>query len=70
LLDRDAIPPDSILAVVSENGERRLAPLDDTGRTMLRDHLFTAGELLRLDQLTPDPDRLAPRQLNLLPGEE
>jgi len=70
LLDRDAIPPDSILAVVSENGETRLAPLDDTGRTMLRDHLFTAGELLRLDQLTPDPDRLAPRQLNLFRGEE
>lgn len=69
LLDRDAIPPDSILAVVSEDGETRLAPLDNTGRTMLRDHLFTAGELLRLDQLTPDPDLSIPRQLNLFRNE-
>ena len=65
LLDRDTIALESILAVVSEDGETRLAPLDDTGRTMLRDHLFTAGELLRLDQLTPDPDLSTPRQLNL-----
>ena len=69
LLDRDTIPLESILAVVSEDGETRLAPLDDTGRTMLRDHLFTAGELLRLDQLTPDPELSTPRQLNLFRDE-
>ena len=69
LLDRDTIPLESILAVVSENGETRLAPLDDAGRTMLRDHLFTAGELLRLDQLTPDPELSTPKQLNLFRGE-
>ena len=69
LLDRDTIPLESILAVVSENGETRLAPLDDAGRTMLRDRLFTAGELLRLDQLTPDPELSTPRQLNLFRGE-
>ena len=68
LLDRDTIPLESILAVVSENGETRLAPLDDAGRTMLRDHLFTAGELLRLDQLTPDPELSTPKQLNLFRG--
>ena len=65
LLDRDSIPLDSIVAVVSEDGETRLAPLDDAGRAMLRNHLFTAGELLRMDQLTPDPELSAPRQLNL-----
>ncbi len=70
LLDRDTIPPDSILAVVSEDGETRLAPPDNTGRTMLRNHLFTAGELLRLDQLTPDPGLSIPRQLNLFRAEE
>ena len=69
LLDRDTIPPDAMRAVVSEDGETRLAPLDDTSRTMLRDHLFTAGELLRLDQLTPDPDLSRPRQLNLFRDE-
>ena len=69
LLDRDTIPLESILAVGSEDGEKRLAPLDDTGRTMLRDHLFTAGELLRMNQLMPDPALSAPRQLNLFRDE-
>ena len=69
LLDRDMIPLESIVAVVSEAGETRLAQLDETGRTMLRDHLFTAGELLRLDQLTPDPNRSTPTQLKLFRAE-
>ena len=69
LLDRDTIPLDSIVAVVSEDGETRLAPLDDAGRSMLRNHLFTAGELLRIDQLTPDPELSTPRQLNLFRDE-
>ena len=68
LLDRETIPADSIVAVISKDGETRLGPLDATGRQMLRDHLFTAGELLRLDQLTPDPTLSAPTQLNLFRG--
>lgn len=69
LLDRDTIPLESIVAVVSEDGETRLAPLDHAGRAMLRDHLFTAGELLRMDQLAPDPELSTPRQLNLFRDE-
>ena len=65
LLDNDAIPDNSILAVLSEHGETRIGPLDEAGRSALRDHLFTAGELLRMDQLRPDPERSAPRQLDL-----
>ncbi len=65
LLDNDAIPDSSILAVLSEHAETRIGPLDDAGRSALRDHLFTAGELLRMDQLHPDPERSAPRQLDL-----
>ena len=61
LLDNDAIPDSSILAVLSEHGETRIGPLDEAGRSALRDHLFTAGELLRMDQLRPDPERSAPR---------
>ena len=38
LLDRETIPSDSILTVISEDGETRLGPLDETGRHMLRDH--------------------------------
>ena len=65
LLDNDAIPDTSILAVLSEHAETRIGPLDEAGRSALRDHLFTAGELLRMDQLRPDPDRSVPHQLDL-----
>lgn len=65
LLDRDAIPVDSILAVVAVNGETQLAPLDEASRNVLRQHLFTAGELLRMDQLVPDPVLAHPKQLKL-----
>ena len=53
LLDRNTIAEESILAVEAEHGETRIAPLDETGRTACRDGSFTAGELLRMDQLTP-----------------
>ena len=65
LLDNDAIPDTSILAILSEEAETRIGPLDEAGRSALRDHLFTAGELLRMDQLRPDPDQSAPHQLDL-----
>lgn len=65
LLDNAAIPDTSILAVLSEEAETRIGPLDEAGRSALRDHLFTAGELLRMDQLRPDPQSAAVRQLDL-----
>ena len=65
LLDNDAIPDSSILAALSEHGETRVGPLNEAGRSALQDHLFTAGELLRMDQLLPDPDQSVPRQLDL-----
>jgi predicted ATPase len=71
LLDNESIPDDSILAVVAESGETRIGPLDPAGRTALRDHLYTAGELLRMDQLRPDPSLLPsnPDQLELFGPE-
>ena len=54
LLDDPSIDADSLLSVVSEGGETKMAPLDTASRTVLRDHLFSAGELLRMDQLAPD----------------
>jgi predicted ATPase len=54
LMDDRSIDADTILAVVSEGGETRIAPLDEASRQMLRDHLFSAGELLRMNQLAPD----------------
>ena len=65
LLDNDTISDTSILAVLSEHAETRIGPLDEAGRSSLRDHLFTAGELLRIDQLRPDPDQSSQLRLDL-----
>ena len=60
LLDRETIPPESILAVVSEDGETKVSRPDAAGRLTLREGLFTVGELLRMNQLAPDPESAAP----------
>ena len=65
LLDNHDIPDESILAVVAEHGETKIGFLDEVGLSVLRDRLFTAGELLRTDQLRPDPDSASPGQIEL-----
>lgn len=61
LLDDPNLDVDSLLAVVSHGGETQIAPLDEGSRASMRDHLFSAGELLRLNQLAPDPAALKAR---------
>ena len=66
------LPEESILSVISEHGETKIGPLDVAGRTLLRDGLYTPGELLRMDQLDPDPEVLKRAnydQLELFDGE-
>lgn len=58
LLDNEEIDDKSILAVISEKGKSRIGHLDESGRRTLQDHLYTAGELLRMDQLRPDPEQV------------
>lgn len=58
LLDDREISPDYFLAVVSEGGETRIGPLDEASRSVMQQQLFSAGELLRLNQLTPDRENL------------
>ena len=65
LLDNHDIPDESILAVVAEHGETKIGFLDEVSRSVLHDRLFTAGELLRTDQLRPDPDSASPGQIEL-----
>ena len=68
LLDDKQISADSIVSVTSRAGETILGSVDEASRTAIRDHLFTAGELLRLNQLGTDeaayqqvqPDLFAP----------
>jgi hypothetical protein len=54
LLDDPAIMPDAVLAVRADGGNTVVGGLDAAGRMALRKRLYTAGELLRLDQLAPD----------------
>lgn len=55
LIDDLRIATDEILAVRSQDGATYIGQLDNAGRTALRQELYTAGELLRMDQLQPDP---------------
>ncbi len=59
LLDDVRLSADALLAVEANAGETHIARIDEASRIALRDHLFSAGELLRLNQLAPDPTVLA-----------
>ncbi|MCS7038062.1 MAG: AAA family ATPase [Caldilineales bacterium] len=68
LLDHEGLETEAILAVVAEKGTTLIAPIDAVGRSVLRERLYTAGELLRQNQLMPDPEvlnRVHYRQLSL-----
>ncbi len=58
LLDRDDFQPEEIRAVRSVGGETRIGSLDTAGAMAMREHLYTPGELLRTDQLLPEPEQL------------
>jgi hypothetical protein len=64
LLDDKTIDDRSILVTSMENGITRIGPVDEPARSAMRERLYTAGELLRLDQLEPDPALV--KQLDLL----
>jgi predicted ATPase len=64
LLDDAQIDVDSVLAVRAEDGVTTIGAVDDASRGVLRKQLFTVGELLRLDQLAPDPSS-ATKQVRL-----
>lgn len=53
LLDTKEIPSDSILAFQEEHGISQIGPVDVAARSVLKRHLYTPGELLRMDELKP-----------------
>lgn len=69
LLDNSDIPIEALLAVDNLDGITRIGPIDAAGREVLRDRLFTPGELLRQNQLAPDSSAISDveyeRQLSL-----
>lgn len=56
LLDNKDISTGSLLAVVAADGVTDIGQLDEVGRTILKEHLYTPGELLRQGLATPDPE--------------
>jgi predicted ATPase len=63
LLDRFDPDVDTLLAVVSTEGITQIGPADEASLQSVRDHLFTAGDLLRMDQL--QPAMTCPSQMSL-----
>ena len=73
LLDNKDLDPESILAVEARDGTTVIAHVNEAGRSVVRDRLYTTGELLRLDQLRPDPvsvDAAKTKQLHLFDLEK
>ncbi len=58
LLDSSDISIDSLFAVEAHLGTTTLAPLNEVTRSILRDRLYTAGELLRTNQLGQDATKI------------
>jgi predicted ATPase len=65
LLDDNGLDTSMILAVHADQGRTVIAPVDKTGKSALRDRLYTAGELLRLNQLRPAPSGAIAEQQRL-----
>jgi predicted ATPase len=66
LLEDKDVEEQSIVGVVNINGETKIGPLDEAGRSAIRDRLYTAGELLRLGQLVPDLGKIDAMPANQL----
>ena len=56
LLDEKSINVDTILVAALHDGNTVIAPVDNVCRSVVQDKMFTIGDLLRRDQLEPDPE--------------
>jgi len=54
LLDQLDVERDALLVVTSKNGNSRITEADPASREAIRKHLYSPGDLLRMDQLQPD----------------
>ena len=58
LLDQIDMQRDALLVVASENGNSWIAAPDAASKEAIRTHLYSPGEMLRMDQLQPDPEEV------------
>lgn len=69
LLDDKHIHPDSILAVTAQQGNTTIGPINQYGRDALKQQLYTAGELLRLNKIQPATSKKrSPKPASLFEG--
>ena len=54
ILDHEGIQDEQIRAVTIDQNSTLICPLSEASRDAVREHLYTAGELLRSGELTPD----------------
>jgi predicted ATPase len=69
LLDRVNPDVEQLLVLQSVEGRTEIAPVDAASRESIKSHLYSPGELLRMDQLQPDALDLQ-RQSQLLANSE
>jgi predicted ATPase len=71
LLEQVNHETEDLLAVQSREGNTEIGPVEPASRRAMKDHLYSAGELLRMDQLAPDPQNIAAqRQMKLFDVED
>ena len=72
ILDNKKLSDNQIFVVESIEGTARITPLTQNAKEILREHLYTPGELLRIGELETDPDyaQQADKQLKLFGGVE
>jgi predicted ATPase len=72
ILDNKKLSDNQIFVVESIQGTARITPLTQNARAILREHLYTPGELLRLGELETDADyaEQVDKQLKLFGGAE
>lgn len=58
LLDQFDAVHDDLLVVQAKQGTTEIAPVDPASLEAIKNHLYTAGELLRMDQLQPNQEDL------------
>ena len=61
VLDNRRILDGELRLVLSERGQAVIRPISETTRDIIRDNLYSAGELLRMDQLEPEDRHEAPQ---------
>ncbi len=69
LLDQINLESDRLLVAQMRDGVTEIGAVDPASREAIRDHLYTPGELLRMDQLQPDPKDLQRQRESIVMGD-